>query len=82
MTGEHRHDEFLAAGAALGDLGPQEQARWAAQRRACPACRSLESELDGVLAELALAVPPLMPPPSVLDRIRTAIRAEEGRVQG
>lgn len=82
MTGPHRHDESLAAGAALGDLAPREQTRWARLRDACPVCRGLETELDGVLAELALVAPPHVPPPSVLDGIRAAICAEAGGAEG
>ena len=76
MTRGHRHGGDLAAGAALADLTPRELARWARRRAACPACRALEAELDGVLAELALAASPRLPPPSVLDGIRAEIRAQ------
>ena len=71
----HRHDGRLAAGAALGDLAPRELARWSGLRERCPDCRRLETELHGVLAELALAAPMHLPPPSVLHGIRAAIRS-------
>ena len=79
--GPHRHHHLrsLAAGAALGDLAPREQARWAGLREACAECRSLEREVDSVLAELALAAPVHLPPPSLLDGIRAAIHAEGER---
>ncbi len=79
MSRAHRHDRSLAAGAALGDLAPQEQARWAGLRETCPECRLLERDVDRVLAELALAAPSHLPPPSVLDGIRAAIHAEGDR---
>jgi len=79
MTRGHRHGGALAAGAALGDLAPQEQARWAGLRERCLACRGLQAELDDVLAALALVAPVHLPPPSVLDGIRAAIHAEDAR---
>jgi hypothetical protein len=82
MTRHHRHDGALAAGAALGDLAPRERARWDRLRDACPVCRGIESELDGVLAELALVAPPHLPPPSVLTGIRAAIHAQAGSAGG
>jgi hypothetical protein len=74
----HRHDAGLAAGAALGDLAPRERVHWARLRTACPACRALEAELDDVLEELALAAPARLPPRTVLDGIRAAIRTQAG----
>jgi len=79
MTRVHRHDGALAAGAALGDLAPRERARWAGLRERCPECRGLETELDHVLAALALVVPVHLPPASLLDGIRAAIQAEDAR---
>lgn len=79
MSREHRHDRGLAAGAALGDLAPQEQARWTGLRESCAECRSLERDVDGVLAELALVAPVHLPPASLLDGIRAAIHAESER---
>jgi len=79
MTRTHRHDEALAAGAALGDLAPQERARWARLRERCPECRGLEAELDHVLAALGLVAPVHLPPASLLDGIRAAIQTEGAR---
>ncbi len=80
MTREHRHVGALAAGAALGDLAPKEQARWAGLHERCAGCRAVGREMDAIVAELALAVPqrlpPRLPPPALLDRIRAAIRAQ------
>jgi len=80
VTRAHGHSGALAAGAALDDLAPQERARWAGLRERCPQCRDLETDLDHVLAALALAAPVHLPPPSVLDGIRAAIRAGGDRV--
>jgi hypothetical protein len=66
----------LAAGAALGDLGPREARRYASHRDACPACRGDEAAIDGLLADLSLVVPARVPPASVLAGIRRAIRSE------
>ena len=79
MTQAHRHDGALAAGAALDDLAPHERARWTGLRERCPECRKLANELDDVLAALALVAPVPLPPASLLDGIRAAIRAEGDR---
>ena len=73
------HDDataLLAAGAALADLSEEELAAYGAHREACDACRRLEAELDGVLADLALVVPRRRVPPDLLPGIRAAIRGE------
>ncbi len=75
-------EALLAAGAVLGDLDPDEQARYDTHRAACDACRSLEVELDHVLADLALVVPERVPPPDLLDGIRAAIAADGARAGG
>jgi anti-sigma factor ChrR (cupin superfamily) len=69
----------LAAGAALGDLGPGEQQRYAAHRVACPACRGDEAAIGALLADLSPIAPPHAPPASVLAGIRSTIRSEGGR---
>ena len=71
---------FLAAGAVLDDLAPNELADYAAHRPSCPDCRQLEVELDHVLADLALVVPDRQPPPDLLDGIRLALAAESAAV--
>jgi hypothetical protein len=71
-------EAMLAAGAVLGDLTPEEQAEYDAHRATCIPCRTLEVELDHVLADLALAAPDRMPPPDLLDGIRAAIAADGG----
>jgi hypothetical protein len=66
---------LLAAGAALDDLEPAELDDLAALLTACPACARLETELDIVMADLALATPERVPPPDLLAGIRAAIAA-------
>ena len=75
----HATAALLAAGAALDDLTPAERAAYDAHRAGCPACRHLETELAGILADLALAAPGRVPPPSVLAGIRQAIRVDSDR---
>ena len=64
----------LAAGAALDDLSPAELARYTRHQALCPTCRRAAAALHAVVAELALAAPSRVPPTSVLDGIRSAIR--------
>lgn len=68
-----RAEALLAAGAALADLDPAEHAAYEEHRRTCAACRSLEQDLDRVVADLALAVPERTPPPDLLPGIRRAL---------
>lgn len=73
------HDEaqlLLVAGAVLEDLEAGEQIGYEVHRATCTECRTLEVELDTVLADLALSVPERMPPPGLLAGIRRAIDAE------
>jgi hypothetical protein len=71
-------EDLLAAGAVLDDLAPDERAEYDAHRATCATCRSLEVDLDHVLADLALAAPDRLPPPDLLAGIRAAI-AVDGR---
>jgi hypothetical protein len=66
-------ERLLAAGAALGDLDPAEDAAWAAHRAGCADCRILEDDLAMTLADLSLAVPQRIPPPDLLDAVRRSI---------
>jgi len=68
-----RHHK-LAAGAVLDDLAPGELELFLRHRDMCASCRLAETQLASVLVHLALAAPPRVPPPAVLDRIRSAIR--------
>ena len=73
----HDHDtQLLAAGAMLDDLAPDEAAAYEAHRAGCLDCRRLESELDHVLADLALVVPERQPPADLFGSIRRALAVE------
>lgn len=72
----HAAGRRLAAGAALGDLAPGERVEWVRHRATCAACAALEAELGSVLSDLALAAPGRVPPPSVLQGIRSTILAD------
>ena len=74
MTHTESH-ALLAAGAALDDLEPAEHNELDALLTDCPACARLETELDLVMADLALATPARLPPPGLLAGIRAAISA-------
>lgn len=67
---------MLAAGAVLEDLDPAERHAYDTHRAGCPDCRSLEVDLDAVLADLALIVPERIPPPDLLAGIRRAISSD------
>ena len=64
----------LAAGAALDDLVRAELALFLRHRAVCARCRATETQLRSVLVDLALSAPSRVPPPAVLDGIRSAIR--------
>jgi hypothetical protein len=74
---DRQSEHLLAAGAALGDLEPDEAAVWLAHREGCTECRDLESELTLVLEDLALVVPERVPPPYLLEAVRRSIRAAD-----
>lgn len=73
-----RHDDaqLLAAGAVLGDLDAAEWRERGADL-ACAGCASLESELRGVVADLALLAPRRVPPATLLADIKAAVRASD-----
>ena len=72
------HDEaerLLVAGAVLADLAPDERVAYERHRAGCAACRALEQDLDGVLADLALIAPERSVPPTLLAGVLDAIGA-------
>jgi hypothetical protein len=71
---DHGNLRQLAAGAALDDLDPQERADLDAHLATCRPCQALAAELDGVLADLALAAPEIQPPASLMGDVMAAIR--------
>jgi len=79
---DHAAFAELIAGRALGDLDVTEQRSADAHLRSCLGCRSLTRDLDGVMTELAYAVPPRPVPatlgPSILAAIhRDALRGSD-----
>lgn len=70
-------EQLLAAGSVLDDLDPDERRAYDGHRRTCAACRSLERDLDRVLADLALAAPERRPPRELFDDVRAAIGLAE-----
>src|SRR5437763_14936021 len=68
--------ELATAGAALGDLGPDERLAYTAHRRWCLDCRRLERELDDVMADLSLEARPRPAPPQLLAAVLCEIRGE------
>ena len=70
---DHETAMLLAAGAALDDLAPDEQAAYDAHRAGCHACARVAAELEEVVADLALLTAGRTPPPRLLADIRRAI---------
>lgn len=62
---DHRRHSLLAAGAALDDLDPAERVTFQAHAMTCPACRALRTSLYDVMADLALFLPEIEPPPAL-----------------
>jgi anti-sigma-K factor RskA len=69
--------ELVTAGAALGDLAPDELAPYAAHRRWCLDCRRMERDLEQVLADLSLDAPRRVPPPELFGAVLAGIRASD-----
>jgi hypothetical protein len=74
----HRAFEELAVGHALSALEPEEQERFQAHLVGCARCERDVAEHQAVLGQLAHAAPSVEPPPSLLEGIRAAVRAEAG----
>lgn len=77
-----RHQEFdeLAVGHALSALEPEEESRFLAHLAACARCEQAVAEHQATLAHLAHTAPSVELPPSVLEGIRAAMRAESREV--
>lgn len=73
---DHGSLRQLAAGAALGDLDPDERRVFDAHVRGCTDCTRLSGDLGEVLGDLALAAPALTPPPALRRSIVGEVRAE------
>jgi hypothetical protein len=72
------HDDlrFLAAGAALGDLDPDEWRAHAEHEVACGECAGLGVELRACLTDLSLLAPRRVPPVWLGASVLAAVRAE------
>lgn len=77
-----RHQEFdeLAVGHALSALEPEDESRFLAHLAACARCEQSVAEHQATLAHLALAAPPVEPPPSLLEGLRVGVAAEPRQV--
>jgi predicted anti-sigma-YlaC factor YlaD len=72
----HEASRFLVAGAALDDLGPGERDAYEAHLAGCGSCRALETDLEQVLADLALVAPQQVPPSDLLGAILAGLRED------
>lgn len=73
-TMSHAELEQLAAGYVLGALEPDDEQAFARHLDGCQLCQREVNQLEGVVGELAYAVPQVEPPRA----LRTAIRREVG----
>lgn len=78
MSPTERTARLLAAGAALDDLEAAEAVALHDHRAGCASCRALATELDAVVADLALVAPRRVPPPALLGSVMAAIGATRG----
>jgi anti-sigma-K factor RskA len=74
---EHTGFEELAVGYALHALEPEDEQRFTAHLPGCEDCARAVREHEETLAELAYAAPSVEPPPSLLEGIRDAVRADQ-----
>lgn len=77
----HDDHRLLTAGAALGDLDPDEWPAAVEHQAACGDCARLSVELRASLTDLALLAPRRMPPPALAADILAAIRADGAAVR-
>jgi anti-sigma-K factor RskA len=76
------HDEIreLTAAYALDALDPDERAEFEEHLAGCESCREEVAVLSSAAAALAIAAPPVDPPPALRERILDAARAERPNV--
>jgi Anti-sigma-K factor rskA len=77
---EHEEWSELAVGHALSSLDDTDEAMYLEHAASCEICRQLEREFSETLADLALATPAVLPPPSLKASIMSAIGGDESRV--
>jgi Anti-sigma-K factor rskA len=72
----------LAAGHAMSSLDDADEAMYIQHSASCEVCREMERDLSVVLADLAHAMPPVLPPPALKETIMAAVRDDdEGRAR-
>jgi hypothetical protein len=76
---EHEEWSELAVGHALSSLDDTDEAMYLEHAASCEICRELEREFSETLADLALATPGVVPPPSLKASIMAAIGDGESR---
>ncbi len=79
---DHEFWAELAAGHAMSSLDDADEAMYIQHSASCEVCRDMERDLSLVLADLAHATPPVLPPPALKDSIMAAVRddaAGDGR---
>jgi len=79
MPDEHEEWSELAVGHALSSLDDADEATFLEHAASCETCRELEREFSETLADLALAAPTVLPPPSLKASIMAAIGDDESR---
>lgn len=72
---DHGTLQQLVAGAALDDIDGPERAELDAHLAMCRSCAGLRTDLDEVLADVALAAPARRPPASLRHDVLAALRA-------
>ena len=79
---EHELWAELAAGHAMSSLDDADEAMYIQHSASCEVCRDMERDLSLVLADLAHATPPVLPPPALKESIMAAVRDDDegGRV--
>jgi hypothetical protein len=78
---DHAALRELTAGAALEDLEPLERLALDEHLATCRECRGLAAELDGLMADLALAAEEREPPATLERGVLDAIRSASGGTQ-
>jgi len=79
MPDEHEEWSELAVGHAMSSLDDADEATYLEHAASCATCRELEREFSETLADLALAAPTVVPPPSLKASIMAALGEDESR---
>jgi hypothetical protein len=79
---EHELWAELAAGHAMSSLDDADEAVYIQHSASCEVCRDMERDLSLVLADLAHATPPALPPPALKESIMAAVRDDDADAHG